>query len=206
MKHITGNWTYTIGGIPSCPICGKRDKIIGIDGAYECGRCDISPTKYVANMQARIAELERPILCAKCNDHIIADDGAVCEICADTMDTIITELQTRNAELEAMHDHQHLLDLADEAVAAKCRIAELEKLAVVWNKYPAEKPPESGIEYLVLIDGEIPRLAVYGHHVLYEDDTMNKWYSDEGPAKEPVPYGETEITHWAYLPAPPEEK
>ena len=49
----------------------------------------------------RIAELEKPILCAKCNGHIIADDGAVCEICADTMDTIITELQARIAELEA---------------------------------------------------------------------------------------------------------
>lgn len=93
-----------------------------------------------------------------------------------------------------------------DAEQLKARIEELEKLAVVWNKYPDEKPPESGIEYLVLIDGEIPRLAVYGHHVLYEDDTMNKWYSDEGPAKEPVPYGETEITHWAYLPDMPEEE
>jgi len=49
----------------------------------------------------RLAEPETPTLCAKCNDHIIADDGAVCEICAETMDTIITELQTRIAELEA---------------------------------------------------------------------------------------------------------
>jgi hypothetical protein len=55
----------------------------------------------VQAMTKRIAELEKPILCAKCNDHIIADDGAVCEICADTMDTIITELQTRIAELKA---------------------------------------------------------------------------------------------------------
>ncbi len=54
-----------------------------------------------ARPEARLAEPERPTLCAKCNDHIIADDGAVCEICADTMDTIITELQTRIAELEA---------------------------------------------------------------------------------------------------------
>jgi len=49
----------------------------------------------------RLAEPETPTLCAKCNDHIIADDGAVCEICAETMDTIITELQARIAELEA---------------------------------------------------------------------------------------------------------
>jgi len=91
MKHITGNWTYTIGGIPSCPICGKRDKIIGIDGAYECGRCDISPTKYVANMQSRIEELE------------------------------------------AMHDHQHLLNLADEAVATKMRVIELERYLKGYN-------------------------------------------------------------------------
>ena len=54
-----------------------------------------------ARPEARLAEPETPTLCAKCNDHIIADDGAVCEICADTMDTIITELQARIAELEA---------------------------------------------------------------------------------------------------------
>ncbi len=51
-------------------------------------------------LEARIAELGRAILCAKCNDHIIADDGAICEICADTQDTVITELQARVAELE----------------------------------------------------------------------------------------------------------
>lgn len=114
MKHITGNWTYTIGGIPSCPICGKRDKIIGIDGAYECGRCDISPTKYVANMQSRIEELE------------------------------------------AMHDHQHLLNLADEAVAAKKRIAELEKLAVVWEKCESREQIDHSRRYCVICDrGEL---------------------------------------------------
>lgn len=55
--------------------------------------------KVFSYMEARIAEMGKPILCAKCNDHMIADDGAICEICADTMDTIITELQTRIAEL-----------------------------------------------------------------------------------------------------------
>jgi len=60
----------------------------------------MTQTTVVADLLARIEELERPILCAKCNDHIIADDGAVCEICADTMDTIITELQARIEELD----------------------------------------------------------------------------------------------------------
>ena len=127
-------------------------------------------------------------------------------------DVYIASLEAENAALTLLHTQatDEMLKMQNrvhelEAENAKLE-AMLEKGALVLHEYPAEKPPESGIEYLVLIDGEIPRLAVYGHHVLYEDDTMNKWYSDEGPAKDPTPYGETEITHWAYLPAPPRDE
>lgn len=74
--------------------------------------------------------MDKPILCAKCNDHIIADDGAVCEICADTQDTIITELQAR--------------------------IAELEKLAVVWEKCESREQIDHSRRYCVICDrGEL---------------------------------------------------
>ena len=89
MKHITGKWIYTIGGIPSCPICGKRDKVIGIDGAYECGRCDISPTKYVANMQARISELEAENAIFRNADYDALQCGSR-----------IAELEAENAKLK----------------------------------------------------------------------------------------------------------
>ena len=47
-----------------------------------------------------IKELEEPILCHKCNDHIDGD-GAICGICASTQDTVINELETHIDELKA---------------------------------------------------------------------------------------------------------
>lgn len=129
--------------------------------------------------EARISEITKPRTCGQ----TAYEELQAAKDMVKANESYIASLEAENVKLEAM----------------------LEKGTLVLHEYPAEKPPESGIKYLVLIDGEIPRLAVYGHHVLYEDDTMNKWYSDEGPAKGPTPYGETEITHWAYLPAPPRE-
>jgi hypothetical protein len=101
-----------------CPICHEEitaeklailpedehelhEELLGNIGDHMFSCHEAKRTPDAEQLEARIAELEKPILCAKCNDHIIADDGAVCEICADTMDTIITELQTRIAELKA---------------------------------------------------------------------------------------------------------
>ena len=50
--------------------------------------------KYIGQLEARIAELEEPILCHKCNDHIDGD-GAICGVCAKTQDSIIKELQAQ---------------------------------------------------------------------------------------------------------------
>ena len=55
--------------------------------------------KYIGQLEQRIAELEEPILCNKCNDHI-DDDGAICGVCASTQDTVINEQRERIAELE----------------------------------------------------------------------------------------------------------
>lgn len=44
----------------------------------------------------------KPILCSKCNDHLIANDGAICEVCAATLESIISELQKENAELNGI--------------------------------------------------------------------------------------------------------
>ena len=57
--------------------------------------------KYIGQLEQRIAELEEPILCHKCNDHI-DDDGAICGVCASTQDTVINEQRERIAELESL--------------------------------------------------------------------------------------------------------
>lgn len=137
-----------------------------------------------ARPEARLAEPERPTLCAKCNDHIIADDGAVCEICAETMDTIITELQTR--------------------------IAELEKCAIVWHRFPEEKPDNRGDYYLVAMEK-------YVHYRDAESDSefdkvsevpfvrVGWWYSPGGRF-EMVGTQLNGVYAWAEMPNPPEEK
>ena len=54
-------------------------------------------------LRAEIAELkkDKPILCAECNDHILPDDEAICGVCADTKESIITELMAENEALKA---------------------------------------------------------------------------------------------------------
>jgi len=57
--------------------------------------------RYIGQLEQRIKELEEPILCHKCNDHIYGD-GAICGACASTQDIVINEQRERIAELEAM--------------------------------------------------------------------------------------------------------
>lgn len=74
--------------------------------------------------------------------------------------------------------------------ALQARIAELEKAAVVWHKYPEEKPGLCNT-YLVMIDGDNQPTIMFWNKTdwLFDDEMCYK----------------IEITHWAYLPAPPEE-
>jgi len=123
-------------------------------------------------------EQAKPILCAKCNDHIIADDGAICIICAATQDTIIAELQVRIAELEAERDEckNELIRVYAALGRALARIydaypdigqdlesilekeidvsegdkiaAKMEQSVMAWRRYPDEAPLEEAV-YLV---------------------------------------------------------
>lgn len=77
--------------------------------------------------------------CHKCGDKVDMNAGHVCLTGNDRLKERITYLQARIAELEAMHDHQHLLDLADmmaklQVENAKLR-AEITEIAVkLWDE------------------------------------------------------------------------
>ncbi len=131
------------------------------------------------------------ILCAKCNDHIVAgEQGAICEVCASTQESAITELQKENAELkkqnaankavqrfnakadiEILHDcnasHELIEKLHTQIVELEKQNTELRKAAVEWE--------------------EIHSLSEIDADRLYLLDNVNgKWFV-------------------AYLPAPPRE-
>ena len=75
------------------------------------------------------------------------------------------------------------------------RIAELERLAVVWHKYPDEKPPQ---------------MPVAKSYLCYRDGTHHIWrwmgYAfDSNPSDHPLVCGK-QPQWWAELAAPPEEQ
>ena len=49
---------------------------------------------------SRIAEVEKLIYCARCNDGIITDDDGICGVCASAQDGVIEYLQNKVAEME----------------------------------------------------------------------------------------------------------
>jgi len=77
----------------------------------------------------------------------------------------------------------------------EARIAELEQLAVVWHKYPDEKPPQ---------------MPVAKSYLCYRDGTHHIWrwmgYAfDSNPSDHPLVCGK-QPQWWAELAAPPEEQ
>ena len=102
-----------------CPFCGEQPELFDRPCYYyrcvkeKCQAQEVSWNNTIEEaimswnhrplesaLQARIAELEKPILCAKCNDHIeVGEQGAICEVCASTQESAITELQEEVAEL-----------------------------------------------------------------------------------------------------------
>ena len=101
---------------------------------------------------------DEPILCAKCSDHITAgEQGAICEVCASTQESAITGLQGD--------------------------IEELRNAAIVWHKYPEEKP-KPNTRHLVVVNGNV---HISRYDAEQDIDKIN-------------------VTHWAYLPAPPKEE
>ena len=72
--------------------------------------------------------------------------------------------------------------------ALQARIDELENAAIVWHKYPEEKPIDG--RYLFWdSDGNAPHVLPYNDIVVRDNPGV---FSTQ--------------THWAYLPAPPKEK
>lgn len=103
-------------------------------------------------------------------------------------------LNARIAELEAMHDHQHLLDLADEMAKLQAENAKLKEQIVTWHKYPDEKPIKQDW-YLTSYKGEIRRHFWVGGCIGFDTNPTD------------IPYiSPLQPQWWAYLPAPPEEE
>lgn len=76
----------------------------------------------------------------------------------------------------------------------EARIAEMEKLAVVWHKYPDEKPDKDGW-YITSYKGQIRRHFWDSRRAVFDTNPTD------------IPYVEnTQPTHYAEYPAPPEEE
>lgn len=118
---------------------------------------------WIEQLKARIVELEaeNAIYCAKCNDGIVTDDDGICGICANAQDGVIESLQNKAAELK--------------------------KSAIVWHKYPAEKPQKTD-HYLIHCPILNKRHFDFWHNDIQKWDRYDEY-----------------VIHWAYLPEPPSE-
>ena len=87
--------------------------------------------------------------------------------------------------------------LRDREAGFKARIAELEKQAVVWHKYPDEKPKPSH-EYEV----NIPVMIALINNYIAETDFAD--YNTESDTFWRYGTKYKGITYWAYLPEPPD--
>ena len=123
---------------------------------------DPNTETWIEQLKARIAELEaeNAIYCAKCNDGIVTDDDGICGICANAQDGVIESLQNK--------------------------VAELKKSAIVWHKYPAEKPQKTD-HYLIHCPILNKRHFDFWHNDIQKWDMYDEY-----------------VIHWAYLPEPPE--
>ena len=150
----------------------------------------MTQTTVVADLQARIAELE-----AKNKEltQALADlDKWIC--IAEQLDFLLdeygrsTEPMTPKAEEVRDWMQVHVINPQE-------RITELEKLAVAWHRYPDERPTVNTHEncsrvlkdFLVVCCGGV---VAIGNYVTYPTTFWNK----------------QNVTHWAELPAPLEEK
>lgn len=92
--------------------------------------------RYIGQLEKRIAELEEPILCHKCNDHIDGD-GAICGVCASTQDIVNNEQRERIAELESENKYLGNMPImkvkAPEAVIYENALSANRELAITVN-------------------------------------------------------------------------
>jgi len=111
------------------------------------------------------------------------------------------EYDKKRAEARERHTgdqygyYGEMLDICLDYIASiEARNAELEKLAVVWHRYPEERPTVNTHEncsrvlkdFLVVCCGGV---VTIGNYVTYPTTFWNK----------------QNVTHWAERPAPPEE-
>jgi hypothetical protein len=156
-----------------CSFCDDCFTVITNDDAHICGACADSLKLERDRLMAEIAELknDKPILCAECNDHILPNDEAICGVCANTKKSIITELMAENETLKAK--------------------------ALVWHKYPDEKPVNGG--YYITYNGKNVEAHFWRGGAEY--------WADMASSEDDIIINKVhDITHWAYLPAPPEEE
>ena len=104
----------------------------------------------------------------------------------------IEQLQARIAELEAENANLNdwLKTWKESFNLAQAKIAKLKATAIVWHKYPDEKPPLDGQLYIVAY-------AIGGGKIRVCESWFYGKFECEDYATIP--------THWAYLPAPPKE-
>jgi hypothetical protein len=119
-----------------------------------------------------------------------------CNSCPCTLDTV---LYTEEEIKDGVDDWNHrvaetgmkidIIDLVNENKEQKKRITELEKSALVWHKYPDEKPPTDGRYLFWDSDGNAPHVLPYNDIVVRDN-----------------PYVFSTQTHWAGIPSTPEEQ
>jgi hypothetical protein len=121
------------------------------------------------------------LLCSFCDDAIDIGDTAICKNCVDELHKNIKKLQARIAELEAA--------------------------AIVWHRYPEEKPDRPmGKMVNRLVDW-------FTMLILYKDKNGNRfvgrdtyhWWKDDDPSFEVEIDESITVIGFAYMPAPPDE-
>jgi hypothetical protein len=102
----------------------------------------------------------------------------------DALQARIAELETTLQEIHQHYDDTH----AEEVNKLNARIAELKKSAVVWHKYPDEKPQKTD-HYLIHCPILNKRHFDFWHNDIQKWDRYDEY-----------------VIHWAYLPEPPDRE
>jgi hypothetical protein len=102
----------------------------------------------------------------------------------DALQARIAELETTLQEIHQHYDDTH----AEEVNELNARIAELKKSAVVWHKYPDEKPQKTD-HYLIHCPILNKRHFDFWHNDIQKWDRYDEY-----------------VIHWAYLPEPPDRE
>jgi len=128
------------------------------------------------------------------NDRINADHVAIwCIECGATMEIP----QGRMSYIEAINVLYDKWYCRPIEKSLQARIAELEKPAIEWHKYPDEKPINGG--FYATYDGADVEAHFWRGG--------GEYWADMCSTEDDIAISEvTNITHWAYLPAPPKEE